>query len=86
MFDDDSVSIATPPFISSAPLYQKPSSLRPIHEFDLSSSSSKLVDEEIKIEDNAHRNLGSEIEANPPKDNHANNPRPSRTTSQPKGW
>ncbi|CAH1452641.1 unnamed protein product [Lactuca virosa] len=60
LFNNDSASIAARPLFSSFNLPTKPSSSSLVYDFGLSSSSSKLVDEEIKIDDQAQIYLGDE--------------------------
>lgn len=73
MFNDDNTSIAAQPLFSSLHLLTKPSSSRKMYDFGLSSSSSEPVDEEIKIDDQAHKHIRDESESTPPnEDNTAN--------------
>lgn len=72
-FNDDSTSITRQLLFSSLHLLTKPSSSRKMYDFGLSSSSSEPVDEEIKIDDQAHKHIRDESESTPPnEDNTAN--------------
>lgn len=65
MFDDEGASTVAAPIFTSFLFPSKLSSSRPDLDFRLLSSSSELVDEEIKIDDQAQPYLGVETESTP---------------------
>lgn len=67
MFDDASSAIASPPLLSSPHFQSKPSSSKPVYDFELLSSSSEPFDEEINIDDQSQVHIGGETKSTPLK-------------------